>query len=106
MTLTQIDRRLDLYLEYLPYLISWLPLPKMTINMDCLPDTSAEEMIRLLNETGYLIYNHDFAPDALISFDDWLIRNGHDDLAILPDYIRTKSDGFTYLLKRNPLFDN
>jgi hypothetical protein len=104
MTLDKIDERLTLYKDYLPYLIEWLPRPNGMIITNYGPLKSASDFMGIYMKHGFMIIDH--APEIHIeSFDEWLLKNGHEDLVELPPYIHIKSDGYNYTIKKSPLFD-
>ncbi len=115
MNLHDITRRLNLYPDYLRYFIDFLPTTKMVIDFSHFHHLSPEYVMRVYEETGCLFCN-DHPEIKPVTFDKWLINNGHGDLAINTDpimvnfegqkFIQQKWDGFTYHFMHIPEFDN
>jgi len=79
MTLTQINKRLDLFKEYLSYRID----AKFTqLGFTYTP----EYIMKIFVTHGFLINIRDIAV-SLLSFDQWLVLYNHADLALSPEII-------------------
>lgn len=83
MNLEKINHRLSLYPEWLKY---WLNENyKYHIALDIVaPIYSPEYLMYLYRQQGYLMVNNSEIKTPL-SFNQWLYKNGHDDLVdVLP----------------------